>query len=330
MEYSDISTDALDCYQSIFTALETELLQVDQFFAEPKFSDSVPTSDTFSLHKCFNGEALASNFLQGERAENGLLAGTLEQTTEELTDVVDSFQDLCEDYLLDIINDETGIPHKQKIDTTHYYDGEEEIASKTTGELNPLARIFKFKTKPRARNLKRGKPATYDYLTSFCEVSNFVFGWHKPKRYKDESLEYNLRNRMRNYGSFGAVSDELQDDVNGGTRTTKGNSGRRKRHKSWSIPEVLKLVEGVSQHGVGKWTKIKRLFFSASPHRSSVDLKDKWRNLLRASCKSACAKGRDEWVQGSASPTIPHDILSQVRELSLTHPYPRKQRRKII
>lgn len=72
MEYSDISTDAVDGYQSIFTALETELLQLDQFFAEPKFSDAVLTSDTFSLHKCSNGEALASNFLQGERAENGV------------------------------------------------------------------------------------------------------------------------------------------------------------------------------------------------------------------------------------------------------------------
>lgn len=275
-----------------------------------------------------NSEALASNFLQGERAENGLLAGTSEQTTE---DVVDSFSDVGEDYLLDIVNDETSIPHTQKIDTTHYYGGEKEMASKTTGELNPLARIFEFKKKPRARNLKRGKPATYDYLTSFSEVSNFVFGWHKPKRYRDESLEYNLRNRMRNYGSFGAVcDDELQDDANGGTTTPKGNSGRRKRHKSWSLPEVLKLVEGVSQHGVGKWTKIKRLFFSASPHRSSVDLKDKWRNLLRASCKSACAKGRDEWVQGNASAAIPHDILSQVRKLSVTHPYPRKQHGKII
>ncbi|CAK9165981.1 unnamed protein product, partial [Ilex paraguariensis] len=65
---------------------------------------------------------------------------------------------------------------------------------------------------------------------------------------------------------------------------TKQVKQRRKHHLVWSLPEVLKLVEGVSKYGVGRWTEIKRLLFSSSAHRTSVDLKDKWRNLLRASC----------------------------------------------
>lgn len=83
-------------------------------------------------------------------------------------------------------------------------------------------------------------------------------------------------------------------------------SGRRKHHRLWTISEVRKLIEGVSQYGVGRWSRIKKLFFAASAHRTSVDLKvkflslpspymsydtivacqfvqDKWRNLLKAS-----------------------------------------------
>ncbi|KAI3523397.1 hypothetical protein L1887_01486 [Cichorium endivia] len=270
MEYSEALNDDVEGYQSIFTALEDELLDVKHFFAQPNFSDvidQVLSFDAFSSHKCLNDTTPA--------------------------DVIDSIPDVCDDYLLDSVNDETSSP--EKTDST------------ATGEVNPLARIFRFKTKPRGRNVKRGKPATYDYLKTF---------WRIPKRYGDESLEYR---------SFVAVCN----DFNGGTNTDKGSIGRRKRHKSWSIPEVLKLVEGVSQLGVGKWTEIKRLFFSSCHHRSSVDLKDKWRNLLRASCKLPCVKLRGEWVQGNASPTIPHHILCRVRDLSVTHPYPRKQQLKI-
>lgn len=54
--------------------------------------------------------------------------------------------------------------------------------------------------------------------------------------------------------------------------TPKGSS-RRKRHISWTPEEVVKLVDGVSQCGVGRWTEIKRLLFSSSSHRTSVDLK---------------------------------------------------------
>lgn len=148
-----------------------------------------------------------------------------------------------DDYLLDFVNnDETSMPEKMESKTS--------TTTTTTGEVNPLARIFRFKTKPRGRNVKRGKPATYDYLKSFW----YGYG-------DDESLKYR---------SFVAVYD---DGLNSGKKSEKCNVGRRKRHKSWSVPEVLKLCDGVSQLGVGKWTEIKRLFFSSIHHRSSVDLK---------------------------------------------------------
>ncbi|KAL4591549.1 hypothetical protein LXL04_004518 [Taraxacum kok-saghyz] len=260
MEYSDASHGYIKEYQSLFTALETELLEVEHFFREPNLNDAIDgvlSSDVFSLHKCRNV------------ATPG--------------DVIDSIPDVLEleDYILDFVNDEATRSMPEKI-----------MDCNTAGEVNPLARIFRFKTKPRGRNVKRGKPATYDYLKSF---------WYRDRR-------------------FVAVYD-------GGKKSE--NIGRRKRHKSWTIPEVLKLIDGVSQLGVGKWTEIKRLFFSSCHHRSAVDLKDKWRNLLRASCKLPCVKLKGEWVEGNGSPTTPHHILCRVRELSVTHPYPRKRQLKI-
>ncbi|KAK8965802.1 hypothetical protein KSP40_PGU002094 [Platanthera guangdongensis] len=119
---------------------------------------------------------------------------------------------------------------------------------------------------------------------------------------------------------------ELQDEAS--DESTTSNCSRRKHHRQWMLSEVVKLVDGVSHYGVGRWTEIKRLLFSSSAHRTAVDLKDKWRNLLRASfadsenCNLAEAHQRKH---GSAN--IPRSILERVRELSFIYPYPRSQRK---
>ena len=48
-----------------------------------------------------------------------------------------------------------------------------------------------------------------------------------------------------------------------------------------SLEETRTLVKGVEICGGGKWADIKRLGFREIASRSPVDLKDKWRNLLR-------------------------------------------------
>ncbi|KAL6641001.1 hypothetical protein ACP70R_019182 [Stipagrostis hirtigluma subsp. patula] len=55
----------------------------------------------------------------------------------------------------------------------------------------------------------------------------------------------------------------------------------RKNNCHWKYDEVHKLVKGVSEYGVGKWTRVKRAYFKTSV-RKAVHLKDKWRDLLRA------------------------------------------------
>ncbi|CAN1286808.1 Telomere repeat-binding protein 6 [Linum perenne] len=90
----------------------------------------------------------------------------------------------------------------------------------------------------------------------------------------------------------------------------------RKHHRAWALSEVIKLVEGVSKYGAGRWSEIKRLSFASSPFRTSVDLKDKWRNLLKASfAQTPADKGISSRKSAAATP-IPATILSRVRELA--------------
>jgi hypothetical protein len=41
----------------------------------------------------------------------------------------------------------------------------------------------------------------------------------------------------------------------------------------WTPSEVIKLVDGISEYGVGRWTDIKRLLFATSAYRTPIDLR---------------------------------------------------------
>ncbi|KAI4382312.1 hypothetical protein MLD38_008291 [Melastoma candidum] len=90
---------------------------------------------------------------------------------------------------------------------------------------------------------------------------------------------------------------------------------RRKHHISWTLSEVMRLIEGVSHLGVGRWSKIKRLLFATSKHRTSVDLKDKWRNLVKA---SAHLRRKKKGMQARKPLThqAPESVLRRVQELA--------------
>ena len=96
-------------------------------------------------------------------------------------------------------------------------------------------------------------------------------------------------------------------------RDAVGANGRRsKHHNPWALEEAEALVDGVARCGGGKWADIKKLGFPAIEHRTAVDLKDKWRNLLRIAMlphqpvKSAGDKKRE----------IPAELLNRVRDLA--------------
>ncbi|KAL1549419.1 hypothetical protein AAHA92_17526 [Salvia divinorum] len=100
-------------------------------------------------------------------------------------------------------------------------------------------------------------------------------------------------------------------------------SGRRKHHRLWTNAEVKKLIDGVAEYGVGRWSRIKKIYFPASAHRTSVDLKDKWRNLLKASGLQGQHKEQGEKKRNIAWRPLPKSILRRVCELAEMHPYPK-------
>ncbi|GMH09811.1 hypothetical protein Nepgr_011652 [Nepenthes gracilis] len=129
---------------------------------------------------------------------------------------------------------------------------------------------------------------------------------------------------MKFAGIVGHDSDEEYNPVgcNYSMRTKRG-SDRRKQNMVWTLSEVMKLVDGISQFGVGKWTAIRKTFFSSSSYRTSLDIRDKWRNLLRASCMQLKSKDEDERTWRNGSQPLPKALLQRVSELASIHPYPR-------
>ncbi|KAF5750391.1 TRF-like 8 putative isoform 1 [Tripterygium wilfordii] len=128
------------------------------------------------------------------------------------------------------------------------------------------------------------------------------------------------------------LSDFDDEHVNLGRRS-KTVADRRKHQRMWTLSEVLKLVDGVSQYGVGRWTDIKRLFFASSAYRTPVDLRDKWRNLLRACSleKQKQKNGRKEIedkLKHAVRP-LPKSVLCRIRELATVHPYPKDRNTKL-
>ncbi|CAA2979183.1 telomere repeat-binding factor like- [Olea europaea subsp. europaea] len=95
------------------------------------------------------------------------------------------------------------------------------------------------------------------------------------KLYSERKVE--LEKELKNLNSYEYSDDDVV------TMPAANGRLRRKHHRPWTLSEVVKLVEGVAKYGAGRWSEIKRLAFASYSYRTSVDLKDKWRNLLRAS-----------------------------------------------
>ena len=91
-----------------------------------------------------------------------------------------------------------------------------------------------------------------------------------------------------------------------------GTGRRSKHHNPWALEEAEALVRGVAQCGGGKWADIKKLGFPAIEHRTAVDLKDKWRNLLRI----AMLPQQSVKTVGDKKREIPQELLAKVRELA--------------
>lgn len=83
-----------------------------------------------------------------------------------------------------------------------------------------------------------------------------------------DTVELEQKVGLKHVDSSGDTSDDNIATV----PTAKGGI-RRKHHRAWTLGEVMKLVEGVSRYGAGRWSEIKRLAFASYSYRTSVDLK---------------------------------------------------------
>jgi len=85
---------------------------------------------------------------------------------------------------------------------------------------------------------------------------------------------------VKKVNSSDAANSSAGSDGSNGNGTAV-HTRRKKHHNPWTAEETRALIEGVGICGGGKWADIKKLGIKAIERRSAVDLKDKWRNLLR-------------------------------------------------
>ncbi|CAH8355625.1 unnamed protein product [Eruca vesicaria subsp. sativa] len=152
-------------------------------------------------------------------------------------------------------------------------------------------------------------------VDSFSEKKSCVSYDFRPRKEPLETCTHHATESV--LSSDDSVTSSESEDGISVTIKSKRKSVRRKHQRMWTIDEVVKLLDGISHFGVGKWTDIKNLFFHSSSHRTPVDIRDKWRNLLKATYSNK--PNVDEEVEEkrrSAARTIPKDILHRVRELA--------------
>mmetsp|Transcript_10828 Transcript_10828/g.21547 ORF Transcript_10828/g.21547 Transcript_10828/m.21547 type:complete len:415 (-) Transcript_10828:176-1420(-) len=61
----------------------------------------------------------------------------------------------------------------------------------------------------------------------------------------------------------------------------KSPKTKRRPNRRWTDREVRALKKGCMKHGVGHWSEILREHANVLSRRNQVDLKDKWRNMIR-------------------------------------------------
>ncbi|KAF8722957.1 hypothetical protein HU200_022097 [Digitaria exilis] len=87
----------------------------------------------------------------------------------------------------------------------------------------------------------------------------------------------------------------------------------RKNNDHWTQDEVRELVNGVSEFGVGKWKNVKIKYFLTSI-RTPVNLKDKWKNLVKACKKDS----------GRMLLPLEQSLIQRIMEIDHNDPYPKQ------
>ncbi|KAL4354295.1 hypothetical protein GQ457_06G025830 [Hibiscus cannabinus] len=193
--------------------------------------------------------------------------------------------------------------------------------------------IEEFSRNSTTENSKHGKVQTQEEHPQVPSESQLWRGRRKkimPKLVEVPLPHWNIfLVSVQEFESDSELSASESEDEDKRTKRSKTACDRRKHQRAWTLVEVIKLVDGIAQYGVGKWTDIKKLLFASSAYRTPVDLRDKWRNLLRSS--SAQKDNRSEVVNKPKHPVrpLPKPVVHRILELATIHPYPKVHSPKI-
>ncbi|KAL0054223.1 hypothetical protein WJX82_005720 [Trebouxia sp. C0006] len=125
-----------------------------------------------------------------------------------------------------------------------------------------------------------------------------------------------------------ACEKELQmhEDQEFSDAELRSGNRRCKHHNPWTLEETLTLIRGVEDCGGGKWADIKKRKYKSIENRSAVDLKDKWRNLMRvavlpaAALRTKCAKRRELPLEVLVkTPSFDPSVIFEERVARLRH-----------
>ncbi|KAJ4822297.1 hypothetical protein Tsubulata_006409, partial [Turnera subulata] len=143
-----------------------------------------------------------------------------------------------------------------------------------------------------------------------CTTLSFGHRIQKEQSENELSLDNNSEDGKENSGSASsevldkehssAIDDVSKDECFTSSDAPKG--GNRTGRCRWTLFETKKLIEGVSQCGVGKWKCIKKLMFSSS-RLTAMQLKN--------------GRGVKQ-----VSDQLPESVLCRVRDLAATHSRP--------
>lgn len=101
-----------------------------------------------------------------------------------------------------------------------------------------------------------------------------------------------------------------------------------KAQNKWTREESELVVEGVARYGYGLWAKIQNELFADSK-RTSVDVKDKWRNLVKAADKPDDFKFRSATMDDVLREMI-HEAKAKADEMQDTKIAEEQKRQEMI
>ncbi|TVU30535.1 hypothetical protein EJB05_22165 [Eragrostis curvula] len=126
--------------------------------------------------------------------------------------------------------------------------------------------------------------------------------------------------------SWGVKSNHLFSSSNR-LRSTCGIHSSRKNNDHWTQDEMKELVKGITNHGVGRWSAVKGATRLKTSIRTAVHVKDKWRNLVKASRAIVISKRKVQLQE--ATKLIVQEFKYHILEMESCNNHAKKKKKGI-